>query len=127
MLRDRHNYLHDEYGDVILDQDNNTIIDESTTISINGREMSNLVSNQLLNRYSDVFGIARKIISSIISNRTYQGMTFIIPCPLYPMNILLEKIGFQRYYDDNITEEKQFLSPVSLCEEYICYRYIKMY
>lgn len=77
-LRDKHNYIHDDHGDVLFNENNELVIDvhnipvaKTLYINtrnmfseyINGRGISDLVHIDVINGYNDVFEIDRQMIS----------------------------------------------------------------
>lgn len=187
-LRDRYNYINDEYGDVVIGKDGNFLIDAynpptPSIISvsggnrfahmINGRNICDLVSGHSVEGYSDVFGLdvslmkqqpvgysmqvlafflddqyqgctwiftsvdhpqyvgiygirssivntlhsvsgtARRMFKYIIDTYRSMGKTIVIPWPLYPVTILLSKLGFQEHNRTDSTPERQFLKPIT--------------
>lgn len=77
------------------------------------------IRSSIVNTLTSVKGVAREILSHI--KMKYEGYTLVVPWPLYPMNILLEKMGFVRHDTCEDTPERRFLRPITTTHNYYTY------
>jgi hypothetical protein len=91
-LRDDREFLNDEYGDVIYD-DNGPVVDTSIVVQpqelrvqtrnifasmLNGSGLSDLVNPKVIDGYNDVFGIDRQLLSDTIDGYTVGVLGYYI-------------------------------------------------